>query len=61
MGDFGPNRGEVATHCDGLGDEAVDAVLLKVRREYSGGSHRGNAWKQTVKYLNIARYGAYNR
>ncbi len=61
MGDFGPGKAEVATHCDGLDDGAIDAVLLKVRREYSGGNHRGNAWKQTVKYLNIARYGAYNR
>src|SRR5699024_3907879 len=61
MGDFGPGKAEVATHCDGLGDETIHGVGLEVRRECAGGNHRGNAWKQTVKYLNMARYGAYNR
>lgn len=62
MSDFGPSRAEVATHCAELSDEAIDRVLKKVRREYGGDSnHRGKAWRQTQKYLNVERYGAYNR
>jgi hypothetical protein len=61
MGDFGPNLGDVKTHCEEPSDEAIDRVLKKVRREYADSRPRGNAWKQTVKYLNVERYGAYNR
>jgi hypothetical protein len=61
MGVFGPSRAEVATQCEELAEDAVNRVLLKVRREYSGGNHRGNAWTQAKKYLNVERYGAYNR
>ncbi len=61
MGDFSPSQAEVRTHCDGLADETIDAVLMRIRREYSGGTHRGNAWKQAVKHLNSARYGAFDR
>ncbi|HYH12555.1 MAG TPA: hypothetical protein VD789_09405 [Thermomicrobiales bacterium] len=61
MGDFAPSRADVNTECDGIVDEAIVEVTQKIRRDYSGGAHRGNAWMQTVKLLNRARYGAGKR
>lgn len=61
MGDYAPPKSEVMTYCDDILDEVITEVSLKIRREYSGGNHRGNAWTQTVKLLNRGRYGTNNR
>ena len=61
MGDFAPSKADVNTHCDGIVEESLVEVTMKIRRDYSGGNHRGSAWSQTQKLLNRARYGANNR
>ena len=61
MGDHAPPQAEIATQCEGVDPEAIDEVAQSIRREYSGGNHRGNAWRQAVKYLNRRRYGSNNR
>ncbi|HEV2129172.1 MAG TPA: hypothetical protein VGR22_11180, partial [Thermomicrobiales bacterium] len=61
LGDHAPRRADVHTECEGIADEAISEVTMKIRREYSGGNHRGNAWGQTMKYLRVKRYGASNR
>lgn len=61
MGKHAPSRADVATLCDGLSAEAIHEVAQKIRREYAGGNHRGNAWSQTEKMLNAKRYGATRR
>ncbi len=61
MGDFAPSRAEVATQCEGIAPEAIEEIALKIRRDYAGGNHRGNAWRQAQKLLNTARIGANHR
>lgn len=61
MGDHAPSRAEIATQCNGLDADLIDEVAQKIRRDYSGGNHRGDAWRQAKKLLTSRRYGANNR
>jgi hypothetical protein len=61
LADFAPDKATVSTECDGIAEEEIVDIHAKIRREYSGNTHRGNAWAQTQKYLRISRLRANNR